>query len=639
MAFALRTGCTVVACIGAPGSGKTEHVVQRACELLEEGVPASEIAMVTVGDEASRLLRERLRRAVGAPADAIVVRSARRLAEEVLRASGDRLGLSPLRVLSPFEEKAYFQDMLTSGLRSKRLREMLRFFDRGVSDLTDLDEGWLVSEEEREVFALRRLVLDGMGAQLSCEVAGRAVRALMDRPGAGSFCAVLADDFQNLSHASQQLCALLAESFLMVAGDAGSWARGCDAYPYPRGLRELIASAACVEVVELEEGNCGAPSPEAPLALPSAYREALRLRASEDGSEAVLRPVKFARCESVEREIEVVVSTISALIEQGVRPSEIAVVELHSLWRRNLEQALRGHALSARVFRRNETPGDLRDRGRCREAQAIALLALCVNPLDGPAWRVWCGAGDHLACSDVFVPWLGEAYRKGVPLARVLASAARNGGERLPGGTTASAVLAAYREGEVCVERCARLRGEDLCAAVAAEVARRSTRNEEERGRLERELASRLDSWRLGASGRDAAAPDAAALLVEARRREASRFEGPEDGVLVGPPGALAGAAPQFVLVPAFVNGIMPRLEYFDDVVMTDERRRRWEEEGLAALRFAVGKAAGEVGFSAFTSLGDRAASALEVKIDRIGLRDGLRCCSVSPSVYGIVEP
>ncbi len=117
---------------GGVGSGKTQRLVERAAALLTEDAAAHSVLVLCATPQAARLFSERLAARAGAEraADATVT-TARALALDVLADDGARRwsGREP-RLLTAFEETFLMEDMKVSGLRPKRLREMLKFFYR-----------------------------------------------------------------------------------------------------------------------------------------------------------------------------------------------------------------------------------------------------------------------------------------------------------------------------------------------------------------------------------------------------------------------------------------------------------------------------------------------------------------------------
>ena len=129
---------------GGVGTGKTQRLVERAAALLAENAAAGNVLVLCATPQAARLFSERLTARVGAKrAAGATVATARALALDVLADDGARRwsGREP-RLLTAFEETFLMEDMKVSGLRPKRLREMLKFFYRSWTELADDDPDW-----------------------------------------------------------------------------------------------------------------------------------------------------------------------------------------------------------------------------------------------------------------------------------------------------------------------------------------------------------------------------------------------------------------------------------------------------------------------------------------------------------------
>ncbi|MFR7404557.1 MAG: hypothetical protein ACLUW6_08145, partial [Coriobacteriaceae bacterium] len=137
------------------------------------------------------------------------------------------------------------EDMKVSGLKQRRLHEMLKFFYRNWTELAggaEDDDGWLIPGEEADVHALLKDVLHFTGGILEPEASAMAVRFLLARPDAladvqRSY--VLVDDYQMHSRASQHLANLLARDSVTVAADPTGRDRSLRQLPLRRGHRRI----------------------------------------------------------------------------------------------------------------------------------------------------------------------------------------------------------------------------------------------------------------------------------------------------------------------------------------------------------------------------------------------------------------
>lgn len=238
---------------GGVGTGKTQRLVERAAALLAENAAAGNVLVLCATPQAARLFSERLTARVGAKrAAGATVATARALALDVLADDGARRwsGREP-RLLTAFEETFLMEDMKVSGLRPKRLREMLKFFYRSWTELADDDPDWLLPGEEADVHTLLKENLVFMRAVIEPEAANLAARYLREHDearAAHSYAHVLMDDYACASRASQTLANLVATCSITVAGDAETCIETYDSYPYAAGIDEFLAThpdAAC----------------------------------------------------------------------------------------------------------------------------------------------------------------------------------------------------------------------------------------------------------------------------------------------------------------------------------------------------------------------------------------------------------
>ena len=189
----------------------------------------------------------------------IKVCTARELALEILAVPGvaaknGRDG----RVLTGASTRFLAEDMKTTGLKQRRLKEMLLFFCKSFSELADEEEDWLVLEEERMVHDRLQRLLDMRRAYIEPQVCAAALRAVEGDPTlkeAFGAAHVLFDDYQCASRASQLLACALAGRTLDVAFDAACCTEVFDSYPYERGADELAERFEQLAHVKLESGS------------------------------------------------------------------------------------------------------------------------------------------------------------------------------------------------------------------------------------------------------------------------------------------------------------------------------------------------------------------------------------------------
>lgn len=615
---------------GGVGCGKTAALIARVATFLEDGAAPEDMLVLAATPDAARVLAARLTEAAGERGAAIEVTCAREvalglLASEEGRAFSGRAG----RLVTPLELGFIMEDMKTSGLKQRRLREMLKFFYRNWTELAggaEDDDGWLIPGEEADVHALLKDVLRFTGGILEPEAAAMAVRFLFACPevlASAQRTHVLVDDYQMHSRASQHLANLLARDSVTVAADPTAVVEVFDSYPYGEGIGEFTqANEGCERVVLSESRACA-----------SAARAASRLRISLDAgaapSDTETEGASFTALEAADpaAEMAAVADAVQVALEAGTNPSSIYILAFHPAWERRIARALEARDIAATLpIRGRVAAGDYRDLDRCAPARLLTALALVADPTDALAWRAWCGFGDYLANSPAFADMRAEGETQGKGLVAMLEEVAVAAPEEGFPGTGIGRVLDAYRAGRALVERLQGLEGNELIGALAD--ALNLSAEECERTM---QLASALT-----APEPDVNAPsDARAMIARARQRmNAPVFETTEGHVLIGDSAHLTGLTPATLVLCGFVNGFFPTRDFFDATVTTPDKQKLVRATDTRRLYAAAGKATQRLAASWFTSIGLVEAETLKLEIGRVKLRRGERIAVTAPSIY-----
>ena len=630
MTLELASTPTATLIEGGVGCGKTTALVARVAALLEDGATPENMLVLAATPDAARVLGARLTEAAGERGNAIEVTCARDvalglLASEEGRAFSGRAG----RLVTPLELGFIMEDMKTSGLKQRRLREMLKFFYRNWTELAggaEDDDGWLIPGEEADVHALLKDVLHFTGGILEPEASAMAVRFLLARPDAladvqRSY--VLVDDYQMHSRASQHLANLLARDSITVAADPTAVVEVFDSYPYGEGIDEFTqANEGCERIALNESHTCAA-----------AARAASRLRASLDAgaapSDTETEDASFTALEAADpvAEMAAVADAVQAALEAGTNPSSIYILAFHPAWERCIARALEARGIAAALpIRGRVAAGDYRDLDRCAPARLLTALALVADPTDALAWRAWCGFGDYLANSVAFADMRAEGETQGKGLVAMLEEVAVAAPEEGFPGTGIGRILDAYRAGRALVERLQGLEGNELIGALADAL----DLSAEERERTV-QLASALTAPEPGVN----APSDARAMIARARQRmNAPVFETTEGHVLIGDSAHLTGLTPATLVLCGFVNGFFPTRDYFDATVTTPDKQKLVRATDTRRLYAAAGKATQRLAASWFTSIGLVEAETLKLEIGRVKLRRGERIAVTAPSIY-----
>ena len=630
MTLELASTPTATLIEGGVGCGKTTALVARVAALLEDGATPEDMLVLAATPDAARVLGARLTEAAGERGAAIEVTCAREvalglLASEEGRAFSGRAG----RLVTPLELGFIMEDMKTSGLKQRRLREMLKFFYRNWTELAggaDDDDRWLIPGEEADTHALLKDVLRFTGGILEPEAAAMAVRFLLACPevlASAQRTHVLVDDYQMHSRASQHLANLLARDSVTVAADPTAVVEVFDSYPYGEGIGEFTqANEGCERVVLSESRACA-----------SAARAANHLRTSLDAgaapSDTETEGASFTALEAADpaAEMAAVADAVQVALEAGTNPSSIYILAFHPAWERRIARALEARGIAAALpIRGRVAAGDYRDLDRCAPARLLTALALVADPTDALAWRAWCGFGDYLANSAAFADMRAEGETQGKGLVAMLEKVAVATPEEGFPGTGIGRILDAYRAGCALVERLQGLEGNELIGALADAL----DLSAEERERTV-QLASALTAPEPGVN----APSDARAMIARARQRmNAPVFETTEGHVLIGDSAHLTGLTPATLVLCGFVNGFFPTRDFFDATVTTPDKQKLVRATDTRRLYAAAGKATQRLTASWFTSIGLVEAETLKLEIGRVKLRRDERIAVTAPSIY-----
>ena len=601
------TALEAVRIVGGVGTGKTERLVERAADLALADGPRS-VAAFCATPLAARAFAARLRERLGDAADDVLVTTPRAFALEVLDDNEARAstGRDP-RLLTAVEEKFLLEDLKVSGIRPKRLREMLKFFYRSWTELADDDPDWLLPGEEAELHALLKESLGFMRAVIEPEAANLAVNHLRESEAARSahrFAHVVVDDAHCLSRASQLLAELAASTSIAMAGDADACVRAFDSYPYAAGLDEFAERHPKARLVQLDaclRSKVTARAAENVLADPAFEGHALAASdGAEEGALAVLASDDPAD------EFERAAAHLADAARAGVPASHMAVAVPNDVWARNMVAALEARGLRAEALpARQPLGGDARILERCLPARVLTALNLVADPNDATAWRCWCGFGDHLLNSAAFA----SLRKQGLSLAEALAAVDSGAA---PHAVGMQRVADARREGLELAARADGLSGRSLLDEITRLVSDGA------------ETSAPSVVARLCLA--DGEADDAASMARRARERLTMPTLSDGDAVAVVPYDLAVGLSPDTLVIAGFVNGFIPCRDYFDTTVTTLDK-----QEKMHAL---VGKAERVLALSHFASTDLETAGALKLKIDRIRLRDGVRTCSIAPSDF-----
>ena len=661
---------------GAAGAVMDE-LVQRVQAVLAGGVDSKDVLVLCADPTSAARMQAELdaARAEGAGQAAgagwaegtgeVRVLTCRELACAVLAdpdsaaATGMSFSSGRARLLSAYETDFLMEDVKTLGARPKRLREMLKFFYRGWTELADEDPEWLFTVEEIDTFEFLTCELQYLGAMMEPQVSNLATKALrMEGQVRERFARkhVFVYGYQSLSRASQLFCQLVAGEELVAGAGPDMGVDVFESYAYPAGVEDFVCLNPAAKVVEVDtQGVAG-----------DKVRDAHSWKTPAD-------------------EVEGTADAIVAAVEAGTNAEDIAVVTFHPWWTQQMARALQARGLQANAWLgAPKLHGDIRELDRCLGLRTVTLLRLLADEHDGMAWRSWFGFGDYLARSNQFAEMRSRVC--GMHIGEGCTVAASKRAE-----VSAQEAVSAYDEGATCGDardacdegatcgdahggatagRSARGAGatcgdaRDACGEGAAKLSAH--------GDVHGDLAAYgidLDSdlkplfaevcdlrgpkllaylvetlagpdVPLPASVRPllALGPDADAAQMVAELDRLQFFSGvpARAGVTVASFAALADIDFDQVFIVGFANGLFPRADYFDLTKVTVDKQAKMGERDAHAARAMAGLGTRGLHVGSFERCERMLADRMGVKQVRIYAADdfGREMVEAAPSIY-----
>lgn len=617
---------------GRAGAGKTTAALARVVALVGEGTAPGDVTLVcatpTACADARRALEARDARLAGVGVTTAMDLELGVLAAPAARAVTGRRA----RVLTAWEESFLLEDLRATGLPARRLRGMLGFFRKSLTELADDDmASFIIDPREQAVLDALRAHLAAYDAMLDCEVGNLCVNYLRRCPdprAEAGVTHVVADDYQCLNLASQLALELMAPATLDVFADPTHAAQGADPFPNLVGVASFLERNPGAEVTDLPDPPASACRGAAAWLAASGFLGALSPEVHEsrgkveDVAPYEVRPaavppagVRRETLAGPEEELAFVAGEVRSLLEAGVRPTDVLVLAPNRSWERGVRRALAAEGVASQCLSaRQPVGGDLRDLATCGSGRMFAALGLLADPDDPLAWRCWCGCGDHLARSVAFAGVEGLARERGVSLGGALGLLAAGDAPAVNGQ---DGVLEAWRQGRSMLGELAGLRGDELLASLA-------------RG--------------LGLPGVPEAlsglgAPDAAAAdLASAARRRCVAPELGEDerGVRVADYGRSCGMRARHVFVCGLMGGWLPVHAWFDPAEADFAVRQKMDREARATLYELAGRADESLTLSGFSDCDLELAEHLRLKGGKVRMgADGRRVTSACPSPLG----
>ena len=611
--------------LGAAYTGKTQSLLREMDNLLREGIDSSEILTFCASPAAAQSFSARLE-ALGSHAKTIEVTTPRAFflglldTKEAFEATGRKA-----RLLLPFEYDFFLEDLKTSGMQPKRLREMLKFFYRSITELADDDEEWLITFEEREQFGILEDCLSFTGAILEPELANLTIKYLTGSKDAlekARRTYVFVDDFQLLSRASQFALSMLAKECIYLSADKDVTTEVYESYPYLNGMDEFIQANPHAALTHLTTSYSCNSAAKANCAL----RQEIGINASDlEYSRAEEKTcLQIIEGKDPHDEMTGIVDAVEQVLNTGLSAQDVAIAAPHPVWMRNILRQLSARGIPAELLPDvHFLKSDIRSNEKCFNARFLTILSLIADPTDAVAWRCWCGFDDYLGNSSSMCSLRNFGKTQGKTLDSILETddLRQEAFSGLDEVADAQRILRARDEAHTFIGRLGGLSGQDLLEAIAFELAGPDALVPEE-------IKSLLNC-------QDSRENMSAVSMVN---RVRTRLEFPvyydNDAVRIVFYKDIAGLTPRYLLLPGFMNGFFPKCDYFDGTVLTNEQREKRYSKDLSSLAIVVAKASDALVLSYCKKLDLEDAKRLDLVVGRIVFENNKRVAKTEPSIF-----
>lgn len=612
---------------GDIATGKTQELINAVRSLLAEGTMPEQIVVFCATPTATRCFQARLAQGDEA-AQKVRVTTTRQLAQELLGiqefAEATKRGN---RLLAPFEMDFLLEDLKTSGVRPGRLKEMLRFFYKSLTELCDWsEEEWLLTGEENMVWDVLQECLAAYGAILEPELVNTVARHLHENASAGKkhgVSHVLVDDYQQLNRASQVFANELAQESITITCNPALSIEVFDSYPYGAGVEEFKIANPTADEVILESSFACAKAKQCHNGLiGTEFMGGEPFAISDQGDQKL----EIELLDSPAEECQVVARQVELALAAGSNPQDVIVVTPHKIWEANIVAALQRSGIAAQTINDGSAcRGDLRDLKKSEAARALTALLLVAEPTNALTWRVWCGFGDHFANSSALAAIRQWACEQNMLFDQALEAYYATQDSIAQNVTEHTRVQTAVQAGRDLIQQAQGKTGEDLLVFLTQAVLGQEA--------LVPPAVKKLVApvW-----GSEPCNDNSAAGILAKRARCRMDFPGVDsaEGVKLLPLNQVTGVTPKDLVLCGFVNGFIPSRGVLDREIMTQEEADKQTVKDLSLLMNALAKPTNSLVVTGFKELPLENAERLKLRIHRIQLKDGRRMAVVEPSLY-----
>jgi len=468
---AIETDARFLRVLGGAGTGKSYVVAKRIGRLLYSGCDPSQILVIVSNQNAAHVLKKHLESDALNFSD-IIISTMQDHCISILSSpeAMEYTGRSS-RVINSLEELFLREDLKMLGIRPKRIREILNYFYRELTELGDEDDGFIQDEQEKDLYTALQAHLTVWKAMSPHELSNLAYRHLQGNSQArirASYQHVLVDDYQNLSKASQLITGLLSLESITVTGNPFQTQGSRESYPYREGLMSFGKEQDLVEITLSQSMRC-------PQRIAAAGNALMLAEASAAGSvqdipallvsynaKTPLGDVSVFKWNDPDAERKGIASMVKERLSngQGMVAKDVLVIVPNRSWGRLFTKELDLLSIQHEDCYCDEPlVGNPQQLDASLAMQSYTLLTLAANPNDIVAWRSWCGYGDYLLNSNAWNNLMLYASSRNLNAIAALKEVA----ECAEAPFVQAEVLAdAYRRAQRLLAQCAGKTGEEL---------------------------------------------------------------------------------------------------------------------------------------------------------------------------------
>ena len=383
--------------LAGAGSGKTRVLTYRAAWLVASGqVKPNQLLLLTFTNKAAEEMKTRLKKLLGEKQKkSPFAGTFHSFCAMVLRKEGKKIGLAPSFVIfDEDDQKAVVKEILSQmGIEEKQIKPALvqAVIEHAKNDLLDpgtfLDTAATPSQQLLgEIYRRYQERLQKFNAVDFADLLFFTVRLFQEknevlRKYQEQYRAILVDEYQDTNHSQYILTKLLAQRYqhLTVVGDASqaiyAW-RGADY----RNLLSLTRDFPQIKTINLEINYRSTQN-----ILDAAFgvisknetHPILKLKTENGQGEKIV----IFRGRSEGEEAEFVFQETKRLIEEGIKPEEIAVLYRTNAQSRIIEEVFLRHGLPYILI------GGIRFYDRAEVKDVLSLLRVFHNSNDLVSWQ------------------------------------------------------------------------------------------------------------------------------------------------------------------------------------------------------------------------------------------------------------